>query len=481
MERANIFTPLTEELLGRIKDEAYRVLEEIGVFFEFEEAFGMLENYGCSIDAEKRKLYIPRKVILKALESAPDSITIYDRNGNLSAKLEGTNVHYDPGSAAINILDYDLASQRKPDADDLVTLAKLVNKLENFALQSTSLVPGKVPDEISDSIRLYIALKYSPKPVITGTFRRESFKVMHELLKIVRGSEEALREKPLSIFDCCPSPPLMWSALTAAAVIDCARAGIPSEFVSMPLMGATAPVTYTGALVQHTAEDLSGVVLAQAAKAGAPVIYGGSPSVFDMRQGTTPMGAIETMLFDAAYAQIGRSFRLPTHAYMGLSDSRNVDYQGGLESGMGAVLAAAAGVNMVSGAGMMDFESCQSFEKLVLDNEICGMALHLRKGIQPLTESLGYEQISQFADSGDFLKSTETRRLYRQQQYFPSTVIERSAGGMESGSDAYQRAHEAVLRLTSGEADMLGEDKLRQVESVMLKEAVKFGLSKLKV
>ena len=475
MNQTALFQPLTNELVERIREEALQVLEKVGVFWELEEGFDTLAEYGCRVEAGKRKVYFPREVVMKAVDSAPKEIRIYDRTGELSAILSGVKVHFDPGSAAIHILDYEGGSQREPILSDLPQLGKLTAKLENFALQSTSLVPRDAPEEISDSIRLYAALKYCPKPVITGTFRRESFTVMKEMLNAVRGGEEALREKPLAIFDCCPSPPLRWSGLTAAAVMDCARAGIPSEFVSMPLMGATAPVTFVGALVQHTAEDLSGVVLAQAVREGAPVIFGGSPAVFDMRYGTTPMGAVETMMIDAAYAQIGRSFGLPTHAYMGLSDSRKLDYQAGLESGMGAILAAAAGINMVSGAGMMDFESCFSFEKLVIDNEICGMALHLRKGISEAGDSLGLDLIARYAESGDFLKAPETREYYRSQQYFPSKVIERSAGGMTDESDAAARAHQRVRELLAGEDEILQGEALKEIERLMQNEAVKFG------
>lgn len=472
---------LSTDLVNKIKEEAFLVLEKVGIFQEMEEAYDLLSDYGCVIDIKNYKFYVPRKIAFKAVESAPKEIKMYDRYGEETAVLSGTNVHFDPGSAALNILDYESGEQRRPRLDELPELANLVSQLKNLALQSTSMIPGDVPEEISDSIRLYAALKYSPKPVITGTFRKESFKVMRKMLTAVRGSAEALREKPLAIFDCCPSPPVRWSDLTATAVVDCAKAGIPSEFVSMPLMGATGPVTFVGSLVQHCAEELSGVVLAQAAKEGAPVIYGGSPSVFDMRNGTTPMGAIETMMFDAAYAQIGRTFGLPTHAYMGLSDSRKVDYQGGFETGMGAVLAASAGINMVSGAGMMDFESCQSFEKLVLDNEICGMALHLHKGIAPVGDNLGFDEIAEFAESGDFLKSPLTRKYYRSQQYFPSEVVERSAGGMTTGLTANDRAHQRVEKLLLNSPDVLDAEKASAIEKIMLDEAKSFGMNELKI
>ena len=466
--------------MDKIREEASRLLENVGVFLELEEVFDLLAEYGCSVDRKRHKFHISPEVLLKALSSAPEEVVLYNRTGDeKSAVLSGTNVHFNPGSAALNILDYETAEQRRPLLNELPKLAILVSQLDNFALQSTAMIPGDVPAEISDSIRLYAALKYSPKPVITGTFRRESFRVMLDMLTAVRGSGEALREKPLAIFDCCPSPPLRWSELTAAAVVDSARAGIPAEFVSMPLMGATAPVTFVGALVQHCAEDLSGLVLAQAACEGAPVIYGGSPAVFDMRNGTTPMGAIETMMLDAACAQIGRSFSLPTHAYMGLSDSRKVDYQAGFESGMGAILAASAGINMVSGAGMLDFESCQSFEKLVIDNDICGMALHLRKGIKPTNDNLGYELIARFAESGDFLKAPETRRLYRSQQYFPSEVVQRSAAAAADEGDAYSRAHMLVEKLVVNEPEIFSSPELKKMEDIMSAEAARFGMTEL--
>jgi len=77
---------------------------------------------------------------------------------------------------------------------------------------------------------------------------------MRDLQLAVRGSEEALAAKPLTIFSCCPTAPLKWSHVTSQNVVDCAAAAIPVEFISMPLAGFVAPVTLVGSLVQHTAE-----------------------------------------------------------------------------------------------------------------------------------------------------------------------------------------------------------------------------------
>jgi trimethylamine--corrinoid protein Co-methyltransferase len=288
------------------------------------------------------------------------------------------------------------------------------------------------------------------------------------MLLCVRGSSEALQEKPLAIFDCCPSPPLMWSELTCRVLMECAKRGVPAELVSMPLTGATAPVTLLGAVVQHTAEDLSGVVIHQLSGAGSPIIYGGSPSGFDLRKGTTPMGAIETMMIDASYAQVGKDLGLPTHAYMGLTDAKTPDWQAGMEGGIGATLAALAGVNMISGPGMLDFESCQSLENLLLQNEACGMAHRLVKGMVRRDEVMAFDFIKEGLAAGHFLSLDHTRKWSREEFFFPGPAIDRTEGinwEKTDGKTAVERAHARVEKiLAKAEPVPMDPAQLKEIE-----------------
>ena len=174
-----------------------------------------------------------------------------------------------------------------------------------------------------------------------------------------------------------PHRALKWSDVTSQNLVDCARWSIPVELISMPLSGFMAPVTLVGSLIQQTAENLSGVVISQLVNPGHPILYGGSPAIFDVRYETTPMGAIETMMLNCANSEIGKRLGMPTQGYIALSDAKQLDAQAGLETGMGALLAALSGINSISGPGMLDFESCLSLEKLVVDNEICGMTHRL--------------------------------------------------------------------------------------------------------
>jgi trimethylamine--corrinoid protein Co-methyltransferase len=306
---------------------------------------------------------------------------------------------------------------------------------------------------------------------------------MKELLVAMVGGEKELAAKPIAVFDVCPSPPLLWSDLTCQNMIDCARSGIPSELVSMPLAGATAPVTLAGAVVQHTAENMSGVTICQLAQEGAPIVWGGSPATFDMREGTTPMGAVGTWMIDSAYAQVGKSLDMPTHAYLGMSDAKIVDAQCGLESAGGTLLAALSGVNMVSGAGMMDFESCQSYEKLVVDAEIIGMAKRLIAGIEARDDPIALTIMRKLGHRPEYLAERHTLKWFKQEQYLPSEVIDR--GSLDSwkkkgAKSTFERAGERVDRLLASYKPSPISTKLRhELRIIATKAAQKAGMDKL--
>jgi trimethylamine--corrinoid protein Co-methyltransferase len=281
----------------------------------------------------------------------------------------------------------------------------------------------------------------------------------------------------------CPSPPLIWSEFGAQNLIELARRRAPAQMVSMPLAGAAAPVTLLGSIVQHAAESLSGIAIHQLANPGAPIVWGGAPAVFDMRRGTTPMGAVETAMLDAAYTQVGKALRLPTHCYLGASDAKIVDAQAGLESGVSAMIGALAGVNMISGAGMLDFLACQSAEKLVIDAEAIGMAQRMLEGIQLRTETLATALFEGINFKGDFLKQKATRQLFSVEQHLPSMVIDRDSirGWQEAGSlDTFARARQRTEQLLKQyRRPEMGAEEARELRQMVEGLAREAGMERL--
>lgn len=474
---------LDSELRDQIIEEAYALLMDPGVRVHNQEALALLEEAGARVDWETQIAFIPEGLVQGALRTAPSEFYLHNLSGEPVVHYGGDSVQFDPGSAAITILDSETQTQRVPKTEDFVKFVKLVETLPQLDAQSTAMICGDVVEEIGDLYRLYIALIYMQKPIVTGAFRKDTWWTMREMLVAVAGGELELAEKPIAIFDVCPSPPLLWSDLTCQNMIDCARAGIPSELVSMPLAGATSPVTLAAAVVQHAAENLSGVTICQLANQGAPIVWGGSPAAFDMRYGTTPMGAVGTWLIDTAYVQVGKSLGLPTHAYLGMSDAKIVDAQAGLESSGGAILAALAGVNMVSGAGMMDFESCQSLEKLVIDAEIIGMAKRLIQGVEKRDDPIALSLIREMGHRADYLSTSHTLQNFQDELYIPSPIIDRGSvdAWTKSGStSAYERAQQQVEHnLKAYEPTSMSKELRDELRSIAGTAAQQFGMDRL--
>ncbi len=432
---------LTYDLIARILDEAFQLMQKPGIKVQSIEGRDLLIKAGATAEGDVVK--IPERIVRKSLDTVPAEFYLYDRSGNPKVHYGGNSVHFDPGSSGVHILDPETLEHKPSYAPDLVRLVKVVEMLPQYDAQSTAIVCNEIPKAIGDLYRLYVVLLFSQKPIVTGSFSLQTLGTMIDMLAIFAGDSKALEEKPQAVFDVCPSPPLIWSDFGAGNLIELARRRVPAELISMPLAGAAAPVTLLGSVVQHAAESLSGIAIHQLANAGAPIVWGGAPAIFDMRRGTTPMGAIETAMIDAAYAQVGKSLNLPTHAYLGASDAKIVDAQAGLESGVTAVVGALAGINMISGAGMLDFLACQSPEKLVVDAEGIAMAQRLLAGIEVRTETLATALFEGIDFKGDFLKQKVTRELFSKEQNLPSAVIDRDSirGWQAAGSlDTFARA-----------------------------------------
>jgi trimethylamine--corrinoid protein Co-methyltransferase len=474
---------LSDELVEQIINEGFELLMDPGVRVHNDEALKLLAESGARVDFDTQIAYIPEKVVRQALETRPSEFYLYNLDGEQVVHYGGDSVQFDPGSAAITVLDSKTQEQRQPLTEDFVKFVKLVETIPQLDAQSTAMICVDVPEEIGDLYRLYLALNFMRKPIITGAFRKDTWWTMKDMLVAMVGSEKALAEKPIAVFDVCPSPPLLWSDLTCQNMIDSARYGIPSELVSMPLAGATSPVTLAGAVVQHTAECLSGVTICQLAKAGAPIVWGGSPAAFDMREGTTPMGAVGTWMIDCAYTQIGKTLGMPTHAYLGMSDAKIVDAQCGLESSGGTLMAALIGVNMVSGAGMMDFESCQSYEKLVIDAEIIGMSKRLIKGIDARDNPIALTLMREMGHRADYLAQPHTLKWFAKELYMPSAVIDRGTldGWKRKGSKStWERAQDRVDELlVTYQASPISNELRAELRSIATHAAQKFGMDEL--
>ncbi len=474
---------LSDQLIEKILDEAREILCRIGIKILHEEVLSILADNGAVVDFKEQHVLFNNEIIDQALKTVPSSFKLYDVTGNQTHDFSGYNVHFTPGSSSLYILDHLNNENRKPNSQDYIDYVKVVQNLPHLASQSTAFVPADVSEKIADSYRLYLSLMFGTKPIITGTFNEKGLDIMRRMEVAVRGSQKNLQEKPLSIFSCCPTTPLKWSERICQDILDCARHGIPVELISMPLTGFTGPVTLVGSLVGHTAENLSGIVISQLAKEGAPLLYGGAPAAFDVRYETTPLGAVETQMLDCGYNEIGKYLGIPTQSYIALSDAKANDAQAGLETSMGATMAMLSGINSISGPGMLDFVNSFSLEKLVVDNEICGMAYRAGRGIEPKEDFPIVPRYQELLKDQHLLISKHSRKYLRKEHYFPGPVIDRAgrARWKEEGSLTMgQRAKKEIQRLLEAhEPSPLAPEIKDELTNIITHEAKQCGMERL--
>lgn len=417
---------LDDELVQRIVDEALRVLDVHGVTVSHEGLLRRMADAGLRVDWPRRRLFIRPDEVQAALAAAPSEVRLYTRDGALHATLTGDAVHFTPASSALYILDHRTGARRRPVTADLVDYARVVNGLRHIAYPSTAFSTEDVPQVIADAWRLYVLLAHTPKPVVSGAFTPTGVPRMGELMALFRRDREDLRQRPMSIFTVCPTSPLRWNEDSSQNLMDCVEWGIPVELVPVPLMGLVSPVTPVGTIVLHTAEVLSGVVIAQTLRPGHPVLFGGAPAAFHMQLTTNPMTAVEALRVFGGYVQVAKTLELPTQAYLGQSDARDLGMQAGAETFGGMVLAALLGVNSVSGPGMLEFVNLFSLQKLLFDEELAGHALFLVREVTVADDLPLDDFIHHVREEGHVLTWEHTLARWQEELYLPGPAVDRT-------------------------------------------------------
>ncbi|HEX5013128.1 MAG TPA: trimethylamine methyltransferase family protein [Candidatus Limnocylindrales bacterium] len=462
---------LDEELIERIVDEAKRVLAEVGMEIRGPEMKRRLLEHGLPLDHSGTRVLFPRDVVEAALKTAPSSFTLYDREGTPHAELGGDNVHFVPGSSGLKVQDHRTGETRLANSTDFTEYVRLCDGLDHIAYLATAFSTNDdIEAQVSDAWRLYMVLTNSTKPVVSGAFTEHGVPRMVEMMALFRAGADDLRERPMSVFTITATGNFRYSEDSCQNLIDCVEAGIAVEIVPVTLMGLIAPVTTVGATVFHTIDVLAGITMAQIIRPGAPVLFGGAPATFHMKIASSPMAAIEALQLDVAYVAVAKHLELPCQSYMALSDGKILDAQAGAETFGSALLAALAGVNSVSGPGMLDFLLVFSLPKLVFDDEMCGQALRFVRDVRPVDDLPVGSLIDQLMADQHLIMADHTMAHWPEELYLPSPIVDRDnreAWLRQGGKDTFERAKDEVERRLAAyrppPTDPRLDDELRRI------------------
>jgi trimethylamine--corrinoid protein Co-methyltransferase len=357
-------------------------------------------------------------------------------------------------------------AERRPfTLEDLRTTATVLDALPNYHWGLTFGLAKDVPANIADRVVMKEALKYTQKPLVVSCKDINSLKDIYEMVTLLAGNEKRFRHSPNVAILVDPISPLLLSNEVSEKIIFCARKGIPQICFSAPQSGSTAPATLAGTIVEASAESLAGIVLAQTVRQGAPIIYGGFPTVMDMRTTIFSYGAPEMSLMSAGMASMAHYYRLPCFGTAGCSDSKLPDSQAAAEATYSCFSSSLSGANMIHDSGLLDHGSMVSPAFMVLVSEILEMIKHYMRGILVNDDTLALEIIHGVGPGGHFMEEKHTLDHYREVWY--SNLFDRSLYDtwLERGGRRFrERLTEQTQETVEHEPEMLPEAFIKELD-----------------
>ncbi len=288
------------------------ILRNTGIKIESKEAQDLFDGYGADVDYNTGLVKIPAYMIEDAIRSAPPTITLAGRNPQKDFVVEGSRVGFVCFGEGINIIDPITLEYRKTTKKDVADAARLSDYLDELDINYRAVTSLDYHSKVQSLHNAEALFQNTSKHFFIGADSINNCRKIIKMAEEVSGGRENLKRRPIISFNVCPTSPLHLIPDCTDIIIEAARAGVPSNIISMALAGATTPVTLAGTLVIHNAEVLSAVVLSQLACKGAPVLYGSSTTIMDLRYSTTPVGAPELGLISAGVAKLARYYLLPS-------------------------------------------------------------------------------------------------------------------------------------------------------------------------
>jgi trimethylamine--corrinoid protein Co-methyltransferase len=404
--------------IEQIHEATLTVLETAGLVFTHAPAREIFKTAGCKIDGQR--VFFPRKLVEAQIKKAPSEFTLYARNPERNVTIGGDHIAFMPcyGAPFVNDMDN---GRRQGTLEDFKNFARLAYQSPYMDITGGMMTePNDIPVDQRNAERIYAAMILSDKPFMgAGTGAKDARETI-EMASMVFGSREEMAQKPPFVSILCSLTPLAFDDKMCGAIMEYARAGMPQLISSLSIAGATSPVTIEGTLVGQNAEILAGITLAQLVREGTPVVFAGSSSAAAMRYGTLSIGAPEMAVNTAATAQMGRFYNLPVRGGGALTDAKIVDSQAAYESMMSMMMAVTSGINFVlHSAGILEGYITASYEKFIIDSEICGMCRRIKRGEEITAEKLAVDVIRQVGSGGEYLTHMHTFQHFKQELYAP--------------------------------------------------------------
>jgi len=408
---------LTQEQMTRLHDASMDILENTGVVFNESEALEIFSKHGFTVDG--RTVFFKEKYIARVLESAPAQFTITARNPKKSLSIGGDDFVFGPGYGPTFMADSS-GSHRQATMQDYDNFCMLIQTSKYMDMNGFMMVqPCDVAVETSHLDMLLSNITLCDKPYMGSPVSKRGAQDTIEMAAIVWGGKEKLEDMPVTASLINPMSPLRFSEEMAGALVELARYGQACIVSPLIMAGFSGPVTLPGVMALQNAEILAGLALAQLVRPGAPILYGSASAPIDMKSGGLASGAPELSILASATTQMARFYSLPCRAGTAATDAHLPDAQAALESTLTLHTAARSGSNFILHCGTLGAYISMSYEKFMIDEEICGM---IRRALTPMEvtdETIDLETIKAVGSGGEYLTQPKTLQRCRTEFFQP--------------------------------------------------------------
>jgi trimethylamine--corrinoid protein Co-methyltransferase len=447
------YRPLTDADIQRIYNAALDVLENIGIGDPIPEILHYALPGGCTLDEDER-LRFPRALVEDLIDKSAKEYPLYAPDPKHDQMVRGEEVLFCSSGEAVTILDYETQKFRPTRLSDLYDAARLADQLEHIHNFGQPFIAAQYSQEIyiHDINIAYAELAGTSKSFALGIAEVDHIDPLIALFDTYLGEEGAFLKRPFCTIGGCPIvSPLRFGKDNAEVLVKLSELGLVTDVAVAPQAGATSPAALAGTLVQCFAETLACLAVVNLIRPGAAINFGMWPFISDLRTGAFSGGSGEEALISAATVQLCNHFGFTTSVCSGMTDAKTMDAQAGYEKAITTMAAALAGGNLVAAyPGIVGSLIGQSFEGMIIDNDMIGNIQRVLRGIEVNDETLSYDVIKDVVyGSGHYLGHEQTLKLMQSEFLYPKIADRLTVGAWEdAGSKAlYEQAHDRVAEL----------------------------------
>ncbi len=418
-----VFEVLSKDEVECIHAASMEVLQTIGIKVDYPFARELFRTAGAQVDDTEQSVCIPEKLVRWAIDQAPKKFKLYGSDAKLEMEIGGDAVQFAALGTPTAVRDLESGEHRPSSLADLLTHLKLIDGCENIHCSQMDVWPNDIPMTSIHSEAISAWAHNSRKSFGLGCYGYMPTLDMMRMMAIAVGGKEELRKRPRFFGICSVVSPLQMTQIQVEGMMMCAEYGQPVTLSPEGIAGMTAPASLAGLLIQENANILAHITLAQIFRPGAPVLYGTVSTIANMRNGTVALGAVETGLITAASAQLAHSYGIPIRSVGGTTEAKTEDLQAGVERMSTLLPAVLSGVHYITCAGTLDSSMLESDALLVMDDELAGMALRIKRGIDVSETSMAMDVIRKVGFSGNYIAEEHTMHNYRKEHFLPKFLV----------------------------------------------------------